>query len=158
MAGLAIISFLVGAVYGLRFKVVVLLPLTLALSLLSLPFVLIAQLGLLEGLTSFALAAFALQGGYVFGSIAAMFAFGAQRIFARPLNHLYFSVVVEASREGGSCWRSSIIGRPIKVRMQQPLLARQPLQIGLGADRGVHQPVHLAELSQALRRQLQSSP
>jgi Zn-dependent protease len=91
MAGLAIISFLVGAVYGLRFKVVVLLPLTLALSLLTLPFVLIAQLGLLEGLTSFAFAALALQGGYVFGSIAAMFAFRAQRIFARPLNHLYFS-------------------------------------------------------------------
>jgi hypothetical protein len=87
MFGLAIFSFLTSAVFGLRFKVMVLLPLTLALGLVTLPVALIAQLGLLEGLKAFALGTLSLQGGYVFGSIArfAIAAARAQRMFAGPL-------------------------------------------------------------------------
>ena len=87
MVEFAILSFLFGAVFGLRFRVMVLLPLTIVLGLATLLVALIAQLGLLESLKGFALCALALQGGYVFGSVArfSVAAARAARIFARPL-------------------------------------------------------------------------
>ncbi|WFU39465.1 hypothetical protein QA640_34665 [Bradyrhizobium sp. CB82] len=87
MAGLLIFSFLVGAVLGQRFRVMVLLPLTLAMGLAAIPVGLVAHLAFFDGLKGFAFCALALQGGYLFGSLARFWlaAARASRVFARPL-------------------------------------------------------------------------
>lgn len=87
MAQVAIFSFLVGAVFGLRFKVMVLLPLTLATGVIALLTSPILSLTLLEGLAGFAIGTFALHGGYLFGSFSrfAIAASRATRVVARPL-------------------------------------------------------------------------
>jgi hypothetical protein len=87
MGGLLIFSFLIGAVLGQRFRVMVLLPLTIAMSLLAIAVALIAQVALLDALKDFALCALALQAGYLFGSLArfSLAAARASRVFARPL-------------------------------------------------------------------------
>ncbi|PSO16480.1 hypothetical protein [Bradyrhizobium sp. MOS003] len=87
MTALLIFSFLVGAVLGQRFRVLVLLPVTFALVLTVLPVSLMTSLGVLEGLKAAALAAIALQGGYLFGSAArfSLAAARAARVFARPV-------------------------------------------------------------------------
>ena len=68
MAELSIFSFLVGIVLGQHFRVIVLLPVMLALGLFTLA--LTAHLPFPEGLTRFGLCALALQGGYFLGAIA----------------------------------------------------------------------------------------
>ena len=87
MAELTIFSFLVGAVLGQRFKVMVLLPLTLALAFGAIPVALTAQFTYLEILKNFGLCAFALHVGYLFGSIARFWlaAARATRVFGRRL-------------------------------------------------------------------------
>lgn len=87
MTELLIFSFLVGAVLGQRFRVLVLLPITLVLVLAVLPVALMSHLGFLEGLKGAVLAAIALQAGYLFGS-AARFGLAAARtgrVFTRPV-------------------------------------------------------------------------
>lgn len=86
MAELLIFSFLVGAVLGQRFRVLVLLPLTFVMLLAAIPVGWMANLGFLGALKGVVLAAIALQAGYLFGS-AARFALAgrAARVFARPL-------------------------------------------------------------------------
>ncbi len=88
MAELLIFSFLVGAVLGQRFRVLVLLPLTLAIGLIAIPVGLMAQVGSLVAVKDFALCALALQAGYLFGSAARFWlaAARASRVFVRPLN------------------------------------------------------------------------
>ena len=88
MAQLAIAAFLVGAVFGMRFRVMVLLPATMALGALALALALLAQLSLLGALALFAAAALALQAGYVFGSIGRFVVAStrASRVFGRTLN------------------------------------------------------------------------
>jgi hypothetical protein len=78
MIEFGILSFLVGAVLGQRFRVMVLLPVTFLMGLLTIPVGLLAQLTFLQGLEGFALCALALQGGYMFGSLA-RFWLGAAR-------------------------------------------------------------------------------
>ena len=87
MAELSIFSFLVGAVFGQRFRVLVLLPLTFAMGLIAIVIGFVAHLRFLDGLKDFALCALALQGGYLFGSLARFWlaAARASRVFARPL-------------------------------------------------------------------------
>jgi hypothetical protein len=87
MAGLLIFSFLVGAVLGQRFRIMVLLPLTLAAALVATVIGFVAHLTFFDGLKGFALCALALQGGYLFGSLARFWlaAARASRVFARPL-------------------------------------------------------------------------
>lgn len=87
MAELWILCFLVGAVLGQRFRVFVLLPLTLAMALIAPAIGLVAQLSFFDGLKAFILCALAAQGGYLFGSLARFWlaASRASRIFARPL-------------------------------------------------------------------------
>ncbi len=70
MVECGILSFLVGAVLGQRFRVLVLLPVTFVMALFTIPVGVLAQLTFLQGLGGFALCALALQGGYVFGSVA----------------------------------------------------------------------------------------
>jgi len=70
MIEFGILSFLVGAVLGQRFRVMVLLPVTFVMVLLTIPVGLLAQLTFLKGLEGFALCVIALQGGYLFGSVA----------------------------------------------------------------------------------------
>lgn len=88
MTELLIFSFLTGAVLGQRFRVLVLLPLTLVMGLAAIPVGLMADVSLLEGLKNLVLAAVALQAGYVFGSAArfGLAAARAGRVFARPVN------------------------------------------------------------------------
>jgi hypothetical protein len=79
--------FLVGAVFGLRFKVMVLLPLTIAIALAT-PFIgLLDHLTFFEGLKGFALCIVALNAGYVFGSFArpTIAAARSTRLLARPI-------------------------------------------------------------------------
>lgn len=87
MAQLAICSFLFGAVFGLRFRVLVLFPATIALALATIPVALIAQVGVLIALEGFAVCALALHGGYIFGSFAqfSIAAARASRVLERPL-------------------------------------------------------------------------
>ncbi|MGY4344986.1 hypothetical protein ACVWXM_001450 [Bradyrhizobium sp. GM7.3] len=88
MTELLIFCFLVGAVLGRRFRVLVLLPLTLVMMLAAIPVGWVANVSFLEGLKNLVLAAVALQAGYLFGS-AARFALDsarAARVFARPVN------------------------------------------------------------------------
>lgn len=87
MTAFLIFSFLVGAVLGQRFRVLVLLPVTFALLLTVLPVSLMTSLGALEGLKAAAFAAIALQAGYLFGSAArfSLAAARAARVFARPV-------------------------------------------------------------------------
>ncbi|MCK1740419.1 hypothetical protein IVA80_05950 [Bradyrhizobium sp. 139] len=90
MTELLIFSFLTGAVLGQRFRVFVLLPLTLVMVLAAIPVGLMADVSFLEGLKNLVLAAMALQAGYLFGS-AARFghaAARAARMFGRPVNTL----------------------------------------------------------------------
>jgi len=87
MTELLIFSFLVGAVLGQRFRVLVLLPVTFFLVLTVLPVGLMTSLGFLEGMKAAVFAAIALQGGYLFGSAGrfALAAARAARVFARPV-------------------------------------------------------------------------
>ncbi|MGY4434469.1 hypothetical protein ACVWWO_006946 [Bradyrhizobium sp. F1.13.1] len=87
MTELLIFCFLVGAVLGQRFRVLVLLPVTFFLVLTVLPVGLMTSLGFLESLKGAVFGAIALQGGYLFGSAArfALAAGRAARVFARPL-------------------------------------------------------------------------
>jgi hypothetical protein len=88
MTELLIFSFLTGAVLGQRFRVLVLLPLTLVMGLAAIPVGLMVDVSLLEGLKNLVLAAVALQAGYLFGSAArfGLAAARAGRVFARPVN------------------------------------------------------------------------
>jgi hypothetical protein len=70
MSEFGILSFLVGAVFGQRFRVMVLLPASLMMALLTIPVGLLAHLSFLQGLEGFAFCVLALQGGYLFGSMA----------------------------------------------------------------------------------------
>ncbi len=87
MAQFAIGSFLFGAVFGLRFKVIVLLPLTLVVGVATIPAALLAHLGLSAALLDLVICALALHGGYIFGSFTrfSLAATRASRMFARPL-------------------------------------------------------------------------
>jgi hypothetical protein len=87
MTEFLIFSFLVGAVLGQRFRVLVLLPLTFVMLLAAIPVGWMANLGFLDALKGVVLAAIALQAGYLFGSAArfALAAGRAARVFARPL-------------------------------------------------------------------------
>jgi hypothetical protein len=75
-------------VLGQRFRVLVLLPLTVVMLLAAIPVGLMADVSLLEGLKNLVLAAIALQAGYLFGSAArfGLAAARAGRVFARPVN------------------------------------------------------------------------
>lgn len=87
MTALLIFSFLVGAVLGQRFRVLVLLPLTFVMLLAAIPVGLKVDLTVLESLKGAVFAAIALQGGYLFGS-GARFSLAAARsgrVFARPV-------------------------------------------------------------------------
>jgi hypothetical protein len=88
MTEVLIFSFLTGAVLGRRFRVLVLLPLTVVMLLAAIPVGLMADVSLLEGLKNLVLAAIALQAGYLFGSAArfGLAAARAGRVFARPVN------------------------------------------------------------------------
>lgn len=70
MSEFGILSFLVGAVLGQRFRVMVLLPLTLAMALLTIPVGLLAHLTVLQALEGFALCVLTSQIGYLFGTVA----------------------------------------------------------------------------------------
>jgi hypothetical protein len=70
MSAFGILSFLVGAVLGQRFRVMVLLPVTAMMGLVAIPVSVFVHLSFLEGLEGFVLSAVALQAGYVFGSAA----------------------------------------------------------------------------------------
>ena len=87
MMQLAIINLLVGAVFGLRFRVLVLLPLTFASGVVALVVALVARESLFESLTTFASCALALQGGYLFGSVMrfTLAAARSTRMLGRPL-------------------------------------------------------------------------
>jgi hypothetical protein len=88
MTEVLIFSFLTGGVLGQRFRVLVLLPLTVVMLLAAIPVGLMADVSLLEGLKNLVLAAVALQAGYLFGSGArfGLAAARAGRVFARPVN------------------------------------------------------------------------
>jgi hypothetical protein len=88
MIEFGILSFLVGAVLGQRFRVMVLLPVTFVMALLTIPVGVLAQLTFLHALEGFAFCALALQGGYVFGSVARFWlaAARAARIVPRTVN------------------------------------------------------------------------
>jgi hypothetical protein len=70
MIQLGIVGFLIGAVFGLRFKVFSLIPTILVSSLMITLAEIIAQKALGEILLENGACAFALQAGYVLGSIA----------------------------------------------------------------------------------------
>ncbi len=70
MVQLAISSLLFGAVFGLRFRVLVLLPLSFASGLVAVVFGLLTRQTPGECLATIAACTLALQGGYVFGSMA----------------------------------------------------------------------------------------
>ena len=79
--------FLIGAVFGLRFKVMVILPLAIAIGLAT-PFVaLLDHLTFLECLKGFALCILSLNAGYLFGSFAHLPIAAARttRLLARPV-------------------------------------------------------------------------
>jgi hypothetical protein len=88
MIEFGILSFLVGAVLGQRFRVMVLLPVTFMMALLTIPVGALAHPTILRVLEGFTLCALALQGGYVFGSVARFWlaAARAARIIPRTLN------------------------------------------------------------------------
>ncbi|MCK1616122.1 hypothetical protein IVA96_05485 [Bradyrhizobium sp. 159] len=87
MTAFLIFSFLVGAVLGQRFRVLVLLPLSFVLMLAAVPVGLMFDLSVIESLKGAVIAAIALQGGYLFGSGArfGLAAARAGRVFARPV-------------------------------------------------------------------------
>ncbi|MCK1625445.1 hypothetical protein IVA98_20210 [Bradyrhizobium sp. 160] len=88
MTAFLIFSFLVGAVLGQRFRVLVVLPLTFVLMLAAIPVGLMLDLTVVESLKDVVFAVIALQGGYLFGSGArfGLAAARAGRVFARPVN------------------------------------------------------------------------
>ncbi|WP_407192946.1 hypothetical protein [Bradyrhizobium sp. STM 3566] len=90
MTAFLIFSFLVGAVLGQRFRVLVLLPLTFVMVLAAVPVGLLADLTALENLKSVVFAAISLQGGYLFGAGArfGLAAARAGRVFPRPVKTL----------------------------------------------------------------------
>ncbi|MCA6110253.1 hypothetical protein [Bradyrhizobium cenepequi] len=96
MAQVAVCSFLFGAVFGLRFRVPVLLPLTLATGAIILLSVPVLSLTLLESLTCFAIGTLTLHGGYLFGSFTG---FAISQVRATR-------VAVHPPTESGSCNRS----------------------------------------------------
>jgi hypothetical protein len=79
--------FLLGAVFGLRFKVMVLLPLTMAIGLATPLVGFLDHLTLLESLKAFGLCTLSLNAGYVFGSFARLTIAAARstRPLARPI-------------------------------------------------------------------------
>lgn len=87
MTALFIFSFLTGAVLGQRFRVLVLLPLTLLMVLAAVPVGWLIDVTALESLKDVVLAALALQFGYLFGSAArfGLAAARASRVFAHPI-------------------------------------------------------------------------
>ncbi|MDA9527668.1 MULTISPECIES: hypothetical protein [unclassified Bradyrhizobium] len=87
MTALLIFSFLVGAVLGQRFRVLVLLPLIFVMLLAAVPVGLMVDLTVVESLKGMVFAAIALQSGYLFGSGArfGLAAARAGRVFARPV-------------------------------------------------------------------------
>ena len=70
MFQIAIGLLLVGAVFGLRFRVLVLLPLTLASSVMTAVIGLVMDQSALAIGTHIAIYALAMQAGYLFGSLA----------------------------------------------------------------------------------------
>ncbi|WP_407121652.1 hypothetical protein [Bradyrhizobium sp. STM 3561] len=90
MTAFLIFSFLMGAVLGQRFRVLVLLPLTFVMVLAAVPVGLLADLTALESLKSVVFAAISLQGGYLFGSGArfGLAAARAGRVLPRPIKTL----------------------------------------------------------------------
>ena len=87
MTALLIFSFLVGAVLGQRFHVLVLLPLTFVMVIVALPAGPMLDVTVLDGLKGAVFAAIALQAGYLFGSGArfGLAAARARRVFGRPV-------------------------------------------------------------------------
>ncbi|QOZ11567.1 hypothetical protein [Bradyrhizobium sp. CCBAU 51765] len=87
MTAFLIFSFLVGAVLGQRFRVLVLVPLTFVMLLAAVPVRLMIGLTVIESLKGMVFAAIALQGGYLFGSGArfGLAAARAGRVFVRPV-------------------------------------------------------------------------
>ena len=70
MSEFAIGCFLFGATFGMRYRVMVLLPLTLFLGVSCAFIAALSTLPATQVLLDFAVCALALQGGYVLGSIA----------------------------------------------------------------------------------------
>jgi hypothetical protein len=87
MVQLAITNLLFGAVFGLRFRVLVLLPLTFASGLTAVIFALIVRQSLPECLETFVACALSLQGGYLFGSLT-RFTLAAARSARIPARQL----------------------------------------------------------------------
>jgi hypothetical protein len=87
MVAYSLCVFLVGAVFGLRFKVMVLLPLTVAIGLATPLVGVLDHLTLVESFKGFAFCALALNAGYVFGSFARLTIAAARttRSLARPI-------------------------------------------------------------------------
>ncbi|QPF87107.1 hypothetical protein IC762_12740 [Bradyrhizobium genosp. L] len=86
MTAILILTFLVGAVLGQRFQVLVLLPLTFVMALIAIPAGLIANLSFLDALKDLVLGALVLQAGYLFGSAVRYWlaAARATRVLPRP--------------------------------------------------------------------------
>lgn len=85
MTAFLILTFLVGAVLGQRFSVLVLLPVTFAMALIAIPVGLIANLSFLDAVKDVVFCALALQAGYLLGSAARFWlaAARASRVFTR---------------------------------------------------------------------------
>jgi uncharacterized membrane protein AbrB (regulator of aidB expression) len=86
MVQFAITNLLFGAVFGLRFRVLVLLPLTIASGLTTVAFALFARQSLPECLEIFVACALALHAGYLFGSMT-RFTLAAARSAHVPARH-----------------------------------------------------------------------
>jgi hypothetical protein len=84
MSAFGILSFLVGAVLGQRFRVMVLLPVTAMMGLVVIPSSVFVHLSFLEGLEGFVLCAAALQAGYLFGSAARLWLAGSRAARTLP--------------------------------------------------------------------------
>jgi len=87
MIQLAIANLLFGAVFGLRFRVLVLLPLTFASGLMAVIFALITLQSLPECLKTFVTCTLALHSGYLLGSLT-RFTLAAARSTRRPARQL----------------------------------------------------------------------
>jgi hypothetical protein len=70
MAQLAICGLLFGAVFGLRFKVLILVPVTLVSAVVITAVTVAEQQSAAQALLAMLVAALTLQAGYVFGSIS----------------------------------------------------------------------------------------
>lgn len=70
MSALVTLSFLLGALLGLRFKVLVLVPLTASLGIAAIVVGLVTHVGAVTIFWGYALCAILLQAGYLVGSVA----------------------------------------------------------------------------------------